>query len=386
MNLHLSPVGNRSGSNLKARALDAEALQALPAAAWDELSSAALVENPFYARHYVLAGLAAIDRGAGIAAIAVTDDADRLLGLFPHRRRGKVPAPFAVAFGAANRYQFCGTPLVHSAHAAAVVDVWLAEIAAGRPRGIWTLPDIDTGTPLAELIRELAPAHGLVVQTVLPYARAFLSRLPEGLEKHLQTVLSKNRLKDVRRTTRRLGEVGTVALEHVDTAPLLAERLDRFLALEHAGWKGAEGTSFLTRAEDAEFARRAYAGGPAGFAAIDSLLLDGEPIAMKLSIRTGSTAFTPKITYDEAHRKLGPGMALEYLLIEDFYRRGEPAAVDAAATAEGHSALGFFNTEKAMATLILGRRGWQVHILAWLFASRERLKTQLKARLFRRST
>jgi CelD/BcsL family acetyltransferase involved in cellulose biosynthesis len=363
--------------------LDAAGLRALPAAAWDELAAAALVENPFYARRHVLAGLNTIERGTAVSALVVRGDGGSLLGLFPFHRRGKVPAPFAVAFGATNRYQFCGTPLVHADHAAAVVEAWMAAIAAGRPRGIWALPDIDTGTPLLALVAEAARRRGLTTATANPYSRASLTRLPGGLESHLSSVLSKNRLKDVRRTMRRLSEVGTVSLEHADAGPLLEQRLSQFLALEHAGWKGGERTSYLSRPEDAEFARRAYGD---ALAAIDSLVLDGEPIAMKLSIRTGPTAFTPKITYDERHRKLGPGMALEYLLIEEFYRSGDPVAVDAAATAEGHSALNFFNAEKAMATLVVGRRGWQVRLLAWLFGTRERLKTRLKAGLFRRTT
>jgi CelD/BcsL family acetyltransferase involved in cellulose biosynthesis len=368
------------GARLQHRILDAERLRQLSPAAWDALSANALVENPFYARHFVVSGLDTMDRHAGVRAFSVSDASGNLLGLFPFRNRGRVPAPFGVAFGAASTYLFSGTPLVHREHADEVIAAWLDQLAAGRPRGVWTLPDIDTQTPLVELILHHAGQRRLSALPVMPYDRAALTRLPGGFDAHLETVLSKNRLKDVRRTMRRLQEAGTITLEHVAEREGLQRRIEDFLRLEHAGWKGERGTSHLSRPEDAEFARRAYARGPVGFATIDSLLLDGAPIAMKLSIRTGPTAFTPKITYDEAHRKLGPGMALEYLLIEEFYRTGEPAAVDAAATAEGHSALDFFNVKKSMATLILGRRSWQVQLLASLFMRREQLKAWLKTR------
>lgn len=364
---------------LQHQILDADGLRQLPSAVWDALSVNALVENPFYARHFVVSGLDAMDRHAGVQALTISDAGGNLLGLFPFRSSGNVPAPFAVAFGAASRYLFSGTPLVHRDRAGEVIAMWLDQLAAGRPRGVWTLPDIDMQTPLVEFILDHALERRLSVLPVTPYDRAALTRLPGGFEAHLETVLSKNRLKDVRRTMRRLREVGTISLEHVEDPERLQRRIEDFLRLEHAGWKGEKGTSHLSRPEDADFARRAYACGPAGFAAIDSLLLDGEPIAMKLSVRTGPTAFTPKIAYDESHRKLGPGMALEYLLVEEFYRAGEPATVDAAATAEGHSALDFFNTRKSMATLILGRRRWQVQLLASLFRRREQLKTWLKA-------
>lgn len=360
--------------------LDAEGLRQLPADAWDALAANALVENPFYSRHFVLSGLDAMDRDAGVRAVTVSDADGRLLGLFPFRSRGKVPAPFPIAFGAASRYLFSGTPLVHRERAAEVLALWLDQLAAGRPRGIWTLPDIDMHSPLVDLILDHARSRGMSAVSVMPYERAMLTRQPGSFEAHLQTVLSKNRLKDVRRTMRRLQEAGTLTHEHAEDRERLQQRIEDFLRLEHAGWKGRMGTSHLSKPDDAAFARQAYAQGPAGFAAIDTLLLDGAPLAIKLSIRTGPTAFTPKIAYDERHRKLGPGMALEYLLIEEFYRSGDPLAVDAAATAEGHSALEFFNARKSMATLILGRRDWQVRLLATLFRRREQLKAWLKAR------
>lgn len=371
--------GTRSGhAALDHCLLDADGLRGLDAEAWDTLSARALVENPFYARQHVQAGLATIDKRARICALTIFDAAGTLLGLFPHSGRSRVPSPLPTAFGNINKYQSSGTPLVHRDHAEAVVGQWLDLVAAGRIRGLWAFPDLEMDSSLAELILDGVLARQMAVRQANAYGRAFLTRLPGGFEAHLETVLSKNRLKDVRRTMRRLQEVGTLALEHVTDRARLRRRLEDFLVLEHAGWKGEKGTSFLSRPADAEFARQAYV---APFAAIDSLLLDGKPIAMKLSIGTGETAFTPKICYDESHKKLGPGMALEYLLIEAFYKDGQPHAVDAAATAEGHSALNFFNSQKQVATLVVGRSGWQVRLLAWLFEAREKFKRRIKALL-----
>ena len=72
-------------------------------------------------------------------------------------------------------------------------------------------------------------------------------------------------------------------------------------------------------------------------------------------------------------------MALEYLLIEAFYASETLDGVDAAATAEGHSALNFFNNHKAMCTVIVGRRGWQVSVLAALHEGRKVVKERVKA-------
>ncbi len=354
-----SPATQQSVERLILRRFDAADLRSLPAEDWDRLAAAALVENPFYDRGHVLAGLDTMDHGKAVRGYGFADKAGRLVGLFLTQPRSIVPAPFPVANSLGNIYQFSGTPLVHRDHAAAVVKAWVDAVAAGKAPGIWTFADFDTCSPLAVMLHQAAKARGLQWQIVAPYERAHLSQLEGGFEAHLSQVLSKSRLHDVRRTMRRLGEAGSFSLEHMEDGPEFTQRLEDFLALEHSGWKGAQGTSFLSRHTDAAFARAAYR---PGFAALDSLLFDGKPIAMKLSIRTGRTAFTPKIAYDETLKKLGPGMALEYLLVEDFYASDRLDGMDSASTAEGHSALNFFNNRKPMGTVLVGRRHWQVSL------------------------
>ena len=365
-----------SGGSLSLERLDSAGLRALAAEEWDALSAAALVENPFYDRRHVIAGLDTLDGGKAVRGFAFRTARGQLAGLFLTQPRSNVPAPFPVANSLANIYQFSGTPLLHRDHAEAVAKAWAAQVSRGKAAGLWAFADVDTGSAASHLLDAAAQEAGLHWRVVIPYERAHLTRLPGGFEAHLEQVLSKNRLKDVRRTMRRLGEAGKIELEHVEEPEALTQRLEDFLSLEHSGWKGEQGTSFLSHEKDAAFARAAYA---PGLAALDSLLLDGKPIAMKLSIRTGRTAYTPKIAYDEAFKKLGPGMALEYLLIEAFYASETLDGVDAAATAEGHSALNFFNNHKAMGTVIVGRRGWQVSVLAALHEGRKTIKERVKA-------
>lgn len=365
---------------LRVERLDAKTLAALPAPQWDRLSQHCLTENPFLDRRHVLAALETIDKGKAVDALAFWSG-DVLVGLFVFQARSKIPAPFPVANGLANDYLLNGTPLIDKDQADAVISHFLELVSDGKAPALWAFDDVDLDCAVFQRLRMQVSGRGLHWAVANPYERAYLTRLEGGLEAHLSQVLSKNRLKDVRRTMRRLGEAGRIELEHVEDEARLPGRLEDFLRLENAGWKGEMGTSFLSRAADAAFARQSYV---AGLAAMDSLLLDGAPIAMKLSIRTGGTAFTPKIAYDEAYKKLGPGMALEYMLIEAFYASDRLDAVDAAATAEGHSALNFFNNHKSMATVIVGRRRWQVDLLVWLHQMRERLKLAVlkaKARL-----
>src|SRR5690606_37401321 len=148
--------------------------------------------------------------------------------------------------------------------------------------------------------RQLAATRGFAVMTVDPYRRALLRRLAGGFREHLDTVISKSRAREIRRQLRRLGERGTLELERSRDPDTVARRVEDILRMEHAGWKGAAGTSFLSDPLHAEFARRAY-GGDGGFTSVDSLLLDGQPIAISINIRTGDTIFTPKCAFDETY-------------------------------------------------------------------------------------
>ena len=368
--------------------LDARALARLDAGAWDALSRDALVENPFYARQYVLAGLQTIDAGAPLEALAVRDAARTLLGLFPYRTRR---VPFANADGACNVYQPSCTPLVHRDHAAAVVGAWLDTMVVrdGVPR-FWQLKHVDLASPLTAVIDAELARRGLLRLAVSTYRRPRLTRLAGGLDHHLSSVLPKGRLKDLQRNLRRLRELGTLRFERAREPALVRRRFEQFLALENAGWKGDSGTAILARGGDADFARAALAPrhDAPGMVSIDALLLDERPIALSVNMQARAAMFTPKCTYDEAYRRFSPGFVLEYLVIEAFYQDDGATEMDACTTSDGHVISGFWNEAKAIGTLVVGPDSWQTHLLARsaqaTHAARERLKRALRRLPLRR--
>lgn len=366
--------------------LDTAGIKALDAADWDRLSAAVLTDNPFYSRQYVLAGLGSVEPGAGLDAVAIRNGAGRLVGLFPFRKKHLLPFLWPVARGAENLYQFSGMPLVEREAAPAVVDVWLDGLLAKATPAFWVLGNFDSGGPLKGLIEASAASRGLATRLVVPYPRPHLTGLPGGMAAHASEVIAKGRLKDIQRNLRRLREMGEVVFERATVPALVRSRLEQFLAMEQAGWKGQGGTAFMSDERHADFARRAFAGaaGMEGLASIDSLLLDGQPIAMSINIASGNTAFTPKCTYDEDLRKYGPGLALEYLIVERFYAAGEYDDMDAATTTGGHLVLGLWDAQKPMGRLIVGPAGWRTDLLAagWQAAydGKQALKRLLKRR------
>ncbi|HEV7277033.1 MAG TPA: GNAT family N-acetyltransferase [Devosiaceae bacterium] len=368
-------------TKVAAEVLDESGLRALDGAEWDALAASALEDNPFYARQHVLAGLDTIDREAGLRALALRSGGDgQLRGLFLFQTR-KFPGPGATAAG--NLYQVAGTPLVQRDHAEPVIGAWLDALATGIVPRHWSLPHLHLGGAFMRIGDRLAAERGFAMLPVCGYRRARLRRLPGGFEEHLGTAMSKRRVKDIQRTLRRLEECGDLQFERTRDPALVARRVHDFLRLEHAGWKGAAGTSLLADPVHAEFARRAYGGQGAakGLASVDSLLLDGQPIAISINIQAGSTAFTPKCAFDETYRKYSPGLVLEYLVIEAFYADDSCAEMDAATTVEGHVVQGLWNDEKPMATVIVGPRGWRTAALATLEVQREALKKRAKAAL-----
>lgn len=351
---------------LSRQLLDADAIKALPARDWDILSRESVTENPAYSRQYVLAGLATIDAGANVRAVAVNDDNERLVGFFPFRRRILPPFPWPVAVGAQNIYQFAGAPLASRQCTDAVVGAWLDGLAAGAPSRFWALSNIDLDSGFLQTVRAQLAARGLGLRVVTPYRRPTLTGKAGSSAAHSAQIIRKSRVKDIERNLRRLRETGTVEFERADAPEQVKRRLEQFLALEQSGWKGQNGTAFLSKDRDTEFARMAFGGrdGGNGPTVVDSLLLDGTPIAMSINMSNGATLFTLKCAYDENYRKFSPGLVLEYLVVEEFFKGGAFAEMDASTTMDGHIIQEFWDSDKPMASVIIGPDDFRLDLLA----------------------
>lgn len=340
-------IGKRA--ELKSRLLSANELAGIGSIQWDALSENALVENPFYARSYLKGGLSTIDAESHISAFAVWSSDEKLVGLFPFQFF------FGIGCGAHNIYQFSGAPLVHRDHADDVVHSWLLAIRSGLLPSCWQVPDLQLDGRLYDLICRTACDLGLSLAVVESYSRPQLTRLQGGFEAHLTQVLSKSRRKELERCLRRLREKGALRLDRANTPDTVQAALEDFLTLENAGWKNRAGTAFLVHRDDARFARAAFTNeGPGRGTIVDTLCLNDFPIAISVNITSGRTLFTPKCTYYEPLRSFAPGLVLEYLVIERFYRELDFARMDAATTADGHVVQGLWNETVPMGTLYVG--------------------------------
>ena len=362
--------------NLIVEVLDETGIRHIDAAQWDELARNGLDNNPFYARSYVLAGLNTIDRASGLRAVVIQSrDRSQLLGIFPFRYK-RFPLPRAVA--ATNLYQFCGQPLISKEHADVVIAAWVDAIKTRRIPRRWSFPHLDLSSHFAKRLNLLAVDEALRCLPLVNYQRARLARTSRDFAEHLSSAVSKSRVKDIQRTLRRLEGLGELRFERATEPALVAQRIEQFLAVEHAGWKGKASTSFLADPEHARFARQAFCPHQ-GLTSVDSLLLDGEPIALSVNIRSGDTIFTPKCAYDETYRKYSPGLALEYLVVEAFYGSDDCRDMDSSTTVDGHVVQSLWNCGAPMGTFVVGPQNWGTDFLAQLHtmsrAARQRAKT-----------
>ncbi|MEQ8655680.1 MAG: GNAT family N-acetyltransferase [Hyphomicrobiales bacterium] len=371
--------GAQTTQDLDVALTSMNALYEQPLKDWRDLLANPLTQNPFLHPSYVKAGLdAGLDKGESAAFIV--SRAGKLEGLFPTsplKVRGmRIPGVWASEL---NLYHFNGAPLVAKDRAADVVKAWLQTIGSKDAPSVCVLRHMDLGSDLVGTIVAQAREMGCGLRVIQRYERPRLTREHDGFESHVKAVLSKRRVKDIRRNLRRLGEKGDVRLEHVTQRAAVAKRLEDFLRIEAAGWKGEAGTAFLSDEATARFARDAFAtDGDAGLVSIDTLLVDDRPIAVSINLQSGTTRFTPKCAIDESYRSVSPGVLLEYLVIEAFYSGKDCELMDSAITTDSHIVAGFWNETAPHGDVILAKSNWQAVATAAVLNGVERSKPFLK--------
>jgi CelD/BcsL family acetyltransferase involved in cellulose biosynthesis len=305
---YIAPVGE---DVVQLAALSADDLDC-----WRALSAAAISPNPFAHPDFVLPAA----RGLGVedVAVLVVRDGTRWSAALPVRPvaswRG-VPGRCLAVWR--HRYCFLGTPLVAGPDPVeALTDLFARGLRTGP---CLALDWIDAAGPLSEPLTRALAAAGRPVELEV-FERPALHR--RELAERLDSGLSAHHRRELARKLRRLeAELGAVGLIDRSGDPAAYRE---FLALEHSGWKGANGTALACDSSHAAFfmelCERFAAAGQLQLLSLQSE--QGVVVAMMCNLLLSGVAFGFKIAFDERLARFSPGMQLQLAYIELFRAGG----------------------------------------------------------------
>lgn len=233
--------------------------------------------------------------------------ADRLVGAWAFARRG---GPFARLLAPAVPVATLATPVIRAGWSHAVLEAWLSHIESERrlPKLIELRP-VDVGGPVGRALDQLVAARRCARHVVARHRRPMLASELDP-EAYLRQALSGSRRSKLRQLRARLGRKGALR-RIVHEGASVPAATEQFLELEARGWKGRRRSAMGVDPVGSAFARGALGAlAGRGGAAISALTLDDRPVSMCVLLRSGGTAFTWKIAYDEAFGSCSPGYQL----------------------------------------------------------------------------
>ncbi len=237
------------------------------------------------------------------------DERHHLLGLLPLAVPFDAIYPFVQASW--HEHTALGVPLFdrdRGAEALAHMAAWLRQHHP-RMRGL-ILPLVPKSGPTFALLRHVAEANHHDLTLLDEHERAILLKTVKP-ETFWKTYISKKRRREYRRQKRRLTDIGKLTYRAIRDPAEIREAAEAFLLLEFRGWKGLRKTALLADTTHTIFLRAmTRLMSLEGKCRIDSLDLDGVPIAMGIVLESNGRAYFWKTAYNERFAQLSPGVQL----------------------------------------------------------------------------
>ncbi len=305
---------------LQTRIFSCREIADIPAAAWQDLARHAAEPNIFYERALLLAACMHLETDEPVRIFTLWSgnaSDSQLIALVPlaHMARySRWRIPHVQNWKHPNC--FLGAPLVREGCEHLFWTGFLAYLnGQDRGHGFLHLNGLVENGPLIGALRQIGSAQRRPVDIVHREHRAFLRQVDNAESYYAATVRKKKR-KELARLRNRLAEEGELTVhdsaDTVLTAASLKNWADSFLALEHAGWKGENGSALgccnRTRAFFIEVLETAHADDTLHLV---DMRLNGKPIAMLVNFRAGRGGFSFKTAFDEHYAKYSPGVLLQ---------------------------------------------------------------------------
>jgi Acetyltransferase (GNAT) domain len=231
----------------------------------------------------------------------------------------------------------------------------------------------------AELITGVAEEFGSLWAEQERIHRAIFAP-SEGGEAYIRSQFSSGRIKDLRRMRRRLEEQGDIHWRALFGNEVDGQSIERFLDIEHMGWKGENGTSLRSRPAHEAFFREMVG----GFREKEGLFftemyLNNVVIASTSNLISGGTGFAFKIGWDPRYAKMGPGVLNEVEFIQRAPKLcGSLSYIDSGAL-EGSFIDQFWVGRRALASGIFGTTALGRKVL-WGLGQMRRIKRWRRSR------
>ncbi|HEX5735311.1 MAG TPA: GNAT family N-acetyltransferase [Blastocatellia bacterium] len=304
------------------RAVEVRGLHALAErrADWEDLCRDTLEPNPFYEPWMLLPAIEAFGEGLDLRFVLVyaEDRNDKsappaLCGLFPLERKMRYKGLPVDSFSLwRHLHCFICTPPMRAGlerECLAAFFDWLRLQADGA--ALMEFGWINTDGPFYELLTGFLDETGKTSFVSDQFTRAFY-RPGADADSYLTQAISKEHRRDYRRRQNRLSEKGRLEYVALEPGAYAEEWLEMFLTLEASGWKGREGSAFMSNAAGQSFFIRAMTEAfDRGRLMMLAIKLDDSFVALKCNLIAGRGSFAFKIAYDEAYARFCPGVLLE---------------------------------------------------------------------------
>ncbi len=325
----------------------------------DYLANRALEPNVFFTGRFLAPAMPRLeDRTVRLSLIRDEDERrSRIRFLMPFSvERPGFSMGTAIIRGWSNPFGPLGTPLVDTEDAAETIDNLLEALArptTGLPP-ILVLPDLRLNGPFAALVRAVAIGRNLPLTLANTYQRPMLESLQDG-PTYLRQAISPQHFRELQRQWRKLEETGELSYNVARQPSEIRLRMEQFLLLEAAGWKGRGRTAMINDRYRAAFAREAITNlAETDSVRIHTLDFDGKAIAAMIVFLAGGEAYTWKTAYDETFARFSPGKLLVAQLTEWHLDDANIVRSDSCAVPDHPVMSRFWEEREEMGTLVIG--------------------------------
>jgi Acetyltransferase (GNAT) domain len=252
-----------------------------------------------------------------------------LIGVFPFTV-SKLDAFAPVLRSWDNVNTALATPLLDKSQADNVMIALFDHVEQTHYKNI-LFPKIIEKSLFSQTLKRVTAARKRKLFSINTTSRALLKCNDDG-QSYIQNNWRSKKLKELNRQRRRLSDIAPVINKVINSLPDINYAIERYLALEVAGWKGRNGTALSQKSGQAHFAKHIMQSLIAeNKIEIHELYCGKNLIASGILLKSIGASYFWKITHDEAFAKFSPGVLLTQNLTQHCLSQSDATNIDSCA-------------------------------------------------------